>query len=172
MKNLHTLTIVVFCLLAYCACTPEKLQMKRISADKSKAIVYLFDDVAVVRSHVKNAVVTLTNTYDGTFYELVVAHWLNKPTLSSETGDEIIRTLVVSMESLHYDAQRKVIYGIGVVTQSGTPDKLSKEKTTYFLFNGWKLTSFPDRVSFDTYLRNAGAAAGNLLDPKTLFSPD
>jgi hypothetical protein len=172
MKNLQTLTIVVFCLLTYCACTPESRQMKRISADKSKAIVYLFDDVAVVRSRVKNAVVTLTNTYDGTFYELVVAHWLNKPTLSSETGDEIIRTLVVNVESLRYDAQRKVIYGIGVVTQSGTPDKLSEERATYFLFNGGKLTSFSDHVSFDTYLRNVGVAAGNLLDPKTLFSTD
>jgi hypothetical protein len=145
--------------------------MKRISTDKAKSVTYLFDDVAVLRTHVENAVVTLTGTSEGTYYELVKAHWLNKPTLSSETGDEIICTLVGNIESIYYDVTKKIVCGVGVVAQDVRANKLSEGRTTYFLLYAGNVSSFTDRQKLDIFLQDVDITIGYLLDPATLFPP-
>lgn len=104
MKYLLLLTLIL-------GCVGSKVQHHRISEDKTEEILYLQENIALHRMFMKNAVITLDGATDKDVFEIVSAHWLNKPTLSSQTGDRIDEVLVEDVEKIGRHPLDNVLYG-------------------------------------------------------------
>lgn len=168
MKSWFIIACLVSGLFICGACVPESSQMKRMSADGSKEIIYLFDDVAIVRTTAKNGEITLTGVSEKKFNELVSARWLNKPTLVSETGDEVLFTFLPDILKVNYDDKKKIVYGVAFVRKNAIDERLSDESSFFVLQNG-KLLVFSERKAFDLCMRDKAVIPKNLRDPATLF---
>lgn len=147
--------LCVMCIVVTISCDMKNNnQARRISSDNSKEIVYLFDNIAILRSFVKDATITLTGTESRIYYELVKAHWLNKPTLTSHTGDQIDETYVWDISKINYNKTKKIIYGLGYVN-TGEPKPLGQERPIeFFIFYNDKIKVFEDQAALVKYLNS------------------
>lgn len=168
------LTIVFICLFISLGCGSKSNSNSnhRISEDKTEEILYLFDDVAIIGMVEKNDMSTTEGMLDKTFYDLVIARWLNEPTMVCFTGDEVLRTFVNNIQWIGYDSQLKVVYGAGYLFDdiSTEPPYKFREESFFILFNG-QSASFQNRQSMEERLRSIGVSTVTLRPPVELFLP-
>lgn len=107
----------------------------RISEDKSEEILYLFKNIALHRPSEK----------EKKDFELVEAHWLNKPTLITFTGDSIDKVLIDRVEAINVTGN-KIIYGIARV-------HLTDKNDIFFVVNGSEILSFKSKKMMMDYLK-------------------
>lgn len=146
MKYFLLLTLIL-------GCVDPQAQYHRISEDKTEEILYLQENIALHRMFMKNAVITLDGATDKDVFEIVSAHWLNKPTLSSQTGDRIDEVLVEDVEKIGRHSLDNVLYG---TCKLYSEDWRTLPEKAYFILRNARVDIYADEKEFIQKLKEYG----------------
>jgi len=164
--------IIVLLVIGSCiftSCSPSKEKGVQWSADKTEALIFLFDDIAVTRSYIKDGALSLLGSTNRICYQLVSARWLNEPTLVNVTGYKTMHVNVAEVKSIYYDKENKTVYGKCVNLSYDNNGLKKDEREEYFIFQKRQIIFFELQQDFDNYTRKLNLVIKTPCPTESLF---
>lgn len=163
MKCFFLLFLILFC----SACDSRKsiyANVHHVSEDRSSEILYLNQNVALFKEKYENIDAFSEKQNQIFLYSLVAAHWLNPPTLSNMTGDEIDEVFVHEIQLIGFTSP-DVIYGYGEINPALTLSEMEKEKCKYFIMHNKTFSTYDIKDSLLDALEMLKIKNINILPP-------